>query len=379
MSNSELEKIEKTYKKVWKQRCKNFSKEPPISIIKNAPDRIIVIGDLHGDWNKTIQILKLSNVINDKNKWIGGDTIVVQLGDQVDRCRLDNGECHLKGATFNDEASDLKILFFLTELHNQAQKKGGAVYSILGNHELMNVDSKMNYVSRKNILQFSKKNLKKKQKFKKKVSIKYLKKYISEDVPEFSSEIEEEMIEKGMDNRKKLFSPGNPIANFLACTRKMVLVIGSNLFAHAGIIPEIANKYSIENMNQIVALYLFDKLKKDNPHADLLINSKKSPLWNRILGNLNKKQNQEEIDEMCSEIFDSGLQTKLLGTDTQRITKTFIGHTPQIYKGINSVCRNNKIYYVDVGLSDAFNFTNSNILQAAEIIGDEVRIIQPDN
>ena len=277
MKKSELEKIEKTYKKVWKQRCSHFSKEPPISIIKEAPERIVVIGDLHGDWNKTIKILELSKVIEkviekDKKreiyKWIGGDTIVVQLGDQVDRCRLDKGECHLQGATYKDEASDLRILIFLTELHNQAQKEGGAVYSILGNHELMNVDGNMKYVSRKNILQFSKIQKIEKTKKLKNVSIKYLNKYIPQDIPEFSPENEADMILKGMNNRKDLFSPGNPIANFLACTRKMVLVIGSNLFAHAGIIPEIADKYSIKNMNQVVALYLFDKLKSTNPRRN---------------------------------------------------------------------------------------------------------------
>ncbi len=375
MNKSELEKIKKDYRKIWKQRCSLFSKEPPISIIKKAPERIIVIGDLHGDWNKTIEILRLSKVIDEKENpnWIGGDTIVVQLGDQIDRCRLDKGECHLKGSTYKDEASDLKILLFLTKLHKKAQKDGGAVYSILGNHELMNVNGDFRYVSRKNILQFS--NLKKNPKKEKKISVSKIKKIVSDKDPIFSSEEEDEMIKKGNKNRKDLFHPGNSIANFLACTRKMALVIGSNLFAHAGIVPEIANKYNIENMNQIIALYLFDKLKDPNKYNDLLINSNKSPLWNRLLGNLNKHMDSEYVDELCEEIFDYGLQTKLLGNEKQRINRTFIGHTPQIYKGINSTCKNNKIYYVDVGMSDAFNFTNSNIIQAAEIIGDQVNII----
>ena len=50
--------------------------------------RIIAIGDLHGDYKATIISLQKANVINSKNEWIGGDTIVVQLGDQLDNYNL---------------------------------------------------------------------------------------------------------------------------------------------------------------------------------------------------------------------------------------------------------------------------------------------------
>jgi hypothetical protein len=40
----------------------------------------------------------------------------------------------LEQATKNDEAHDLKILNFFTNLHQEAQVVGGAVYSIIGNH-----------------------------------------------------------------------------------------------------------------------------------------------------------------------------------------------------------------------------------------------------
>ena len=46
--------------------------------------------------------------------------------------------------------------------------------------------------------------------------------------------------------RAELFKPGNKMANFLACTRSMVLIIGSNIFVHAGLLPEIVNKYNIQ-------------------------------------------------------------------------------------------------------------------------------------
>ena len=60
--------------------------------------RVIAIGDLHGDLRVTLIALKLAKVIpndvfpyNVQNiRWTGGSTWVIQLGDQIDRCRPDN-------------------------------------------------------------------------------------------------------------------------------------------------------------------------------------------------------------------------------------------------------------------------------------------------
>ena len=62
------------------------------------------------------------------------------------------------------------------------------------------------------------------------------------------------------EDRITKFSPGNEIANFLACTREMAIVIGSNLFVHAGILPSIVNRYNVDDLNNILSLYLLDEL-----------------------------------------------------------------------------------------------------------------------
>jgi hypothetical protein len=326
--------LKKQYKNVWKEKCAVYSKNPPSHIIKQIPKRIIIIGDLHGDYEKTIETLKLANlieIVDKKIKWKGGDTIVVQLGDQIDRCRLDRGVCSNEGATLNDEASDMKILYLMTELHNQAEKLGGAVYSIMGNHELMNVQGDFRYVSRENILEFSK----------------------------------DGSIESGMIEREKQFKPGNKIANFLACTRLLSLVIGPYLFVHAGIVPEIAKKYNVSDMNHILALYLFDNLD-GTKFQDLLV-SDKSPMWNRTIGTLNLKSKMESVELMCDSLFDDEIQNNLFGS-SHKIKRVFVGHTPQIYKGINSTC-NNRVWYVDVGVSKAFDGFDTN-LQYKGIVSD---------
>ena len=298
--------FEKIYKETYDEKCKHFSKLP--SVLPPVR-RIIVIGDLHGDWEMTIKSLKVGKVINSNNKWVGGDTIVVQVGDQIDRCR--SGECSLPNSTKNDEASDYKILKFFTALHNEAEKVGGAVYSIIGNHELMNVNGDMRYVSHENIKEFDN-----------------------------YETTEGEIINDGMEARKWAFAPGNPIANFLGCTRQLSLIIGSNLFVHAGILPKIAKKYGVQDMNQILSLYLWDKIN-NNEHLELLDSSDFSPLWNRVFGSKNTTA------QTCN-----SLMTPL--KEIYKVDRMFIGHTPQINTGITNTC-NGKVWLTDYGASNAFN------------------------
>ena len=44
-------------------------------------DRLVVVGDVHGDYNQFIELLRSAGLISHRNKWIGGDTHLVQLGD----------------------------------------------------------------------------------------------------------------------------------------------------------------------------------------------------------------------------------------------------------------------------------------------------------
>ena len=217
------------FKRLLATQCSLYNITEQPSIIPNV-NRIIVIGDIHGDIEMTFKSLELAKVIDKNQKWIGGDTVVVQVGDQIDRCRYDGiTPCHYENATKNDEHSDIRILKFFTKLHNQAQKYGGAVYSLLGNHELMNVNGDMRYVSYKGLRGFD--NYKKQ---------------------------DGTIISNGMDARAHAFAPGNDLSNFLACTRQVALIIGSNLFVHAGILPHIAKKYKI-----ILLAGLFEKDKED--------------------------------------------------------------------------------------------------------------------
>lgn len=314
------EKFPKKYLIDWKKDCGKFSDQPLPNILP-AVEKIIVIGDLHGDWKMTIDALKLGKVIDDDLNWIGGETIVVQVGDQIDRCRGYNYKCSDKRATVNDEASDIKILKLFSELNKKAQKEGGAVYSLLGNHELMNVLGDLRYVSYEGLKEFE------------------------------NYEIDGKKIKNGEEARRKAFERGGEIANFLACTRQSALIIGSNLFVHGGIMPELAEKYQIKDINTLIRKWLLNKIGSDEELNKIIKSSDYSPFWFRLFGQMPK--DLKDSNDYCQMSVDPVL-------DIYHVNNIIVGHTPQSFTsndGINSTC-DKKIWRVDVGMSDAFTIKN---------------------
>lgn len=327
------------FNEVWKVKCKDYKKLPSIL---PPTRRILVIGDIHGDFDKLIELLELGGVINRSKQWTGGDTVIVQVGDQVDSCRFDGyTNCHSMEQP-GDKGDDVKILRFMTKLHKEASKFNGAVYSLIGNHELMNGDNSrpadLKYVSYNNIIDFADTNA-------------------------------TDPFKSGYENRVKEFSPGNKMANFLACTRQMALVIGSNLFVHAGIVKDIAEKYTIKDLNILLSLYLFDELDNPKYFSDVFDNPSISPLWNRAFGISKQSANPK----VCAQLMDPLLLNYKVG-------KIYVGHTPQINNGITGLC-DGTLNQVDFGVSRAFksykNDSSNNDNQLIEIKNDnEIRVIR---
>jgi hypothetical protein len=304
--------------KSFYENCKNYSYIPSIH---KAVERIIAIGDLHGDYEIAIKTLKLAGVIYvDEDKrviWIGGKTYVIQTGDQIDF----GGRGILK----EDKNDDVKILKLFTDLHNQAIKVGGAVISLFGNHELMNVIGIFDFVSPEGITGFNK------------------------------------FHEDGKLIRKSRFQKGNRYSEFLGCTRLSMVLVGSNLFVHAGITKEFLKNISngnIEEVNSIIRRWVLNLLKNpeeiDNIFRNILPDdSESSVFWTRYLSNLN-------VDgSICERVSDS--------MNLIQYKNIIVGHTIQ-NNGINKVeCGESKIIRIDVGLSQIFG---QNKIEILEILND---------
>ena len=108
----------------------------------NENQRIIVIGDIHGDIKRFKTILKDCMIINDNFEWIAepSNTIIIQLGDQIDSSnRLTDEKWEI--------LKDYEMIYFTEHLNNIARVKGGFCISLIGNHELMNIIGDFSYVS----------------------------------------------------------------------------------------------------------------------------------------------------------------------------------------------------------------------------------------
>jgi hypothetical protein len=82
-------------------------------------ERVVAVGDVHGAYDRYVEILKVAGVIDANGRWAGGSTHFVQLGDVVDR-----------------GPDSRKALDFLRRLEREAQSAGGRVHVLLGNHEV---------------------------------------------------------------------------------------------------------------------------------------------------------------------------------------------------------------------------------------------------
>lgn len=94
------------------------------------PQRIVAVGDLHGDFGAWQDIARDARVIDARGHWAGGNTILVQLGDVLDRA-----------------PDSLKIVRSLQQLQKEAPRKGGKAIVVLGNHEAMNLLGNFRYTT----------------------------------------------------------------------------------------------------------------------------------------------------------------------------------------------------------------------------------------
>ena len=259
-----------SYQGINKEKFYNDSKD----ILKKR-DRLIVIGDIHADFNLFNHILVKSRLIDKNQNWIAEpkDTVIVQVGDILDG-----------GGRFGTEVHGEKdIMLLINKINIQARKHGGGFYPILGNHELMNVFGDFKYASQKDINDTG-----------------------------------------GRLNRAQLYKPGGELAKNLS-KHSVILKVGSYLFCHAGILLEhVDNTNMIHYLNNLMRKYLNKNLKHGEEYQfNKYFGGDNSLLWNREYG-------KDVLEgETCKNL---DLLLKKLGCKSM-----IIGHTPQ--EKINSRCQ----------------------------------------
>ena len=228
-------------------------------------DRLVIIGDIHGDIKRLKTILIDAKIINNNIEWIAEppNTVVVQMGDQVDSLNRDDSiPCW-------EVIDDIEVIYFTNLLDKFAQSKGGRFISIIGNHEFMNVIGNYSYVSSKSMA-------------------------------------------NNENKRRELFKTGGKLSPILS-NRPIVLKIGELLFCHAGLTGNhimILKKYNknISYINRIWRNFVLHNnvLKEDKEIFDKILLDYEGILWTRNLGN------KDELKKML---------------DSINCTFMFVGHT----------------------------------------------------
>jgi len=208
----------------------------PHSGIYESTDKIIVLGDIHGQYESLIKMLENNNVIDKNKKWKFGKGRIVFTGDVFDR---------------GSEVTECLWLIFQLEI--QAKKAGGNVHYIIGNHEMMALLFDDRYVDKK---------------------YKHAARHLNYHYSHF-------------------FDRHSVLGNWLRSKNTLVR-IGKQLFVHAGISPQfLEKKFKIDEVNMKMRYHLNNYTQlNDTTLVDLFLYSY-SPLWYR--GYLNRTPNYDRI------------------------------------------------------------------------------------
>ncbi|QBQ42089.1 metallophosphatase [Sphingobacterium psychroaquaticum] len=238
---------------------------------------IMVLSDPHGDFESFHAILKEQKVIGSDYQWIFGKKHVVIIGDVFDR------------------GSDVVPIFWLIyKLEEEANKAGGKVHFLFGNHEEMTLRGNLKYSKSK---------------------YKALADELGKDYQE-------------------LWGTETVLGHWLL-QRNTMEKIGDNLFVHAGLSREMFdNKWTIPAVNDAVRTYIFQtkELRSQSPAATFLFGST-GPLWYR--GMVSQDEKYQPLSEADANL--------LLGYYDAK--KLFVGHT--IFPEVTSFY-GSRVYAVNV-------------------------------
>jgi hypothetical protein len=313
------------------------------------PQRIVAVGDLHGDHDAWKAIARASGIMDAKGRWGGGKTILVQMGDIVDR-----------------GPQSLMIIRDLMRLQREAKRKGGQVYVLVGNHEAMMMTGDMRYATPGEIAAFADRN--------------------SERRREAVYEANKAAIEAAYRARTPTMTPEAIHAAWIATMplgmveyqaawladgelgrwelqNRAVLKLGGTLFVHGGISAAYAS-VPIDDINRRVA----EALKARDQSPASIINDPHGPLWYRGL------VTRSGDDETTVAPIPATATAQSLTIDqeidlvlrSQGVKRNVVAHTPSL-AGILSA-DGGRLWRTDSGNSRAYGGKPSYL----EIVGDRV-------
>jgi hypothetical protein len=303
----------------------------------NDTQRIVAVGDLHGDNDAWLEIARASGVSTDGKHWTGGRSMLVQLGDIVDR-----------------GPDSLKIIRHLQALEKEAPAAGGKVVVLLGNHEAMNVIGDLRYVDPGEYAAFVTRRSERTRKLVWQAMEHSLVEQSRAGNPAVTTEeVRAAWMARtplGLIEHRKAWSPGGELGLW-AAGRPAVFKVGNILFAHGGISGE-ASAETIDAINAHFAVALAPGAEVDRS----LLDDQLGPIWYRgnVAGAPDQGVRPVPVGELATALTRLG------------VSRLVIGHTPSI-AGIATE-QDGRLIRIDTGISRTYGGPASFL----EIVGEEV-------
>lgn len=250
--------VDTTYEKFSFKLRKSF---PVQQSIYKMPERILAVSDIEGNFYAFKKILRGAGVIDNNLNWVFGNGHLVCNGDFFDR-----------GINVTE------VLWLIYKLEEEAEKAGGKVHFIIGNHEQMNLRGSHKYVRNKYV----------------------------------------EISDSLKISYSDLYGKNTELGKWLR-TKNLIEKIGDLVFLHAGISPELAAmNLPIYKINNIIRDDI-DTDKNELKNKDTLtqyIFGKEGPLWYR--GLVKQEISEKEVEKLLNYL---GAKKIILGhTIVKKIT-----------------------------------------------------------
>ncbi|MFL6784969.1 MAG: metallophosphoesterase [Sphingomicrobium sp.] len=319
----------------------------PMTSHAQQPQRIVAVGDLHGDFSAWQDIARGAGIINAKGHWAGGKTILVQMGDVTDRA-----------------PDSLKIVQSLQQLQREAAKKGGRVVVVLGNHEAMNLLGDNRYTTAGEYAAFADGQSATRRDRVYEVNRSQLEAAYRAQTPQITPEqVRSRWMAQhplGWVEHRMAWSPGGELGKW-ATANPAIVKIGGTLFAHGGISAEYARQPP-DTVNRRIAVAM--ALADDSPTS--VLTDPLGPLWYRGLVAADPDAQAARAAAKPSTpalTSDQELTAVLTAYGAQRLV---VGHTPSL-KGIQ-VIDNGRLARIDTGNSRYYGGP----LSWLEVVGDQM-------
>jgi len=291
---------------------------PDLPVRYPPAERIIAVGDVHGDADALRRALRSAALLGPRDEWVGGKAVLVQVGDQLDR-----------GPQERD------ILDLLFKLQDEAPRAGGAVHVLLGNHELMNVEMDFRYVTMAGFGDFRRRTGE-----------------LSPAAGARPTPHPQSVWAKSirampayMRPRALALRPGGATTTRLAGRTQIAVIVGDTVFVHGGLRPSHlgagggkgvpVGEAALAAMNRGCRQWLMGVAQKP-----AVLRGGSSPVWSRHYSRVGLKSDSPECGSL-------GESLQLLN-----VKRMVVGHTPQM-AGISGAC-DGRVWRIDTGMARAY-------------------------